>query len=54
MSEIYMWGVAGSFLVLGAKYNAVLVIQGVVVAFGLSILVRGVLGTAEARKPGAE
>ncbi len=41
--EVYLWGVAISFAALGFTYNAVLVLQGVVVSFGLSIAVRGLL-----------
>lgn len=39
--EIYMWGVAVSFAAFGFSYNALLVWQGVLVSFGLSIVVRG-------------
>lgn len=42
-SEIYMWGVAVSFAVLGMRYNAMLILQGVLVSLGLSIVVRGLL-----------
>ena len=41
LSEIYMWGTAVSLAVLGWQYNAVLVLQGILVSLGLSILVRG-------------
>ncbi len=40
LGEIYMWGVAVSFAVLGWQYDAVLLIKGVVVAFGVSLVAR--------------
>ena len=43
-SEIYMWGTAVSFAVFGWTYNPVLILQGVLVSFGLAIVVRGLLG----------
>ncbi len=39
--EVYMWGVAASFAAFGFTYNALLIGQGVLVSFGLSIVVRG-------------
>ena len=48
-SEIYMWGTAVTFAVFGSTYNAVLILQGVMVSFGVSIVVRGLLTKAEAR-----
>lgn len=47
-NEIYMWGTAISFAVFGSTYNAFLILQGVMVSFGLSIVVRGLMGKAEA------
>ena len=41
--EIYMWGVAITFVALGANYNATLILQGLLVSLGLSIVVRGLL-----------
>jgi protein-S-isoprenylcysteine O-methyltransferase Ste14 len=41
-SEIYMWGVAGSFAVLGWQYNALLLERCVLVWLGVSMLVRAV------------
>lgn len=38
--EIYMWGTAVSFAAFGFSYNPILVIQGVLVSFGLSIVIR--------------
>jgi protein-S-isoprenylcysteine O-methyltransferase Ste14 len=40
MGEIYMWGVVVSFLAFGWKYNSFLIIQGVVVSLGLSLVAR--------------
>jgi hypothetical protein len=41
-----MWGVVVSFAVLGWRYNAVLILQGVLVSLGLSIIVRAFLPKA--------
>ena len=38
--EIYMWGVALSFAIFGWSYNAWLLIQCVLVSFGVSIVLR--------------
>jgi Phospholipid methyltransferase len=43
MSEIYFWGVVVSFAVLGWRYNAQLIVQGVIVSLGLSVVVRAFL-----------
>ena len=40
-AEIFMWGVAGSFAVLGWRYDAHLLIQCVLVWLGASLVVRG-------------
>ena len=40
LAEIYMWGVAGSFAVLGWRYNAFLLTKCVVVSLGVSIVAR--------------
>jgi len=40
MGEIYVWGVAFSFLALGWKYNSMLIIQGVVISWGVSLVAR--------------
>ena len=42
LGEIYMWGVAASFAVAGWWYNSILLIQCVVVSFGVSLLARAV------------
>ncbi len=43
LSEIYMWGAAFSFAAFGRTYNALLIMQGLVISFGISIVVRGLL-----------
>lgn len=43
LSEIYMWGVVISFAALGWMYNAVLILQGVLVSVGVSLVVRALL-----------
>ena len=40
LGEVYFWGVAIAFASVGMRYNALLVIQGVVVAFGASLVAR--------------
>ena len=40
LGEIYMWGVVLSFLAFGWKYNSFLIIQGVVVSLGVSLVAR--------------
>lgn len=46
LGEIYFWGVALSFAVLGWKYNAVLLIQCVIVFLGVSVIVRALMPKA--------
>jgi hypothetical protein len=43
LSEIYMWGVFISFVVLGWRYNSVLIIKGVLISLGVSLIVRAFL-----------
>jgi protein-S-isoprenylcysteine O-methyltransferase Ste14 len=40
VGEIYMWGVVFSFAALGWRYNSVLIIQGVLVSLGISLVAR--------------
>jgi protein-S-isoprenylcysteine O-methyltransferase Ste14 len=40
LREIYFWGVAVAFASVGMRYNALLVIQGVVVALGVAMVAR--------------
>jgi protein-S-isoprenylcysteine O-methyltransferase Ste14 len=46
MAEIFMWGVAISFAVLGWRYDAHLLIQCVLVSLGASLVVKGLGGRA--------
>ena len=39
-SEIYVWGVVVSFVAFGWRYNSLLIIQGVVVSLGVSLVAR--------------
>jgi protein-S-isoprenylcysteine O-methyltransferase Ste14 len=41
--EIFQWGAAFSFLVVGWQYNAVLLLKCVLVSLGVSIVMRGLL-----------
>jgi protein-S-isoprenylcysteine O-methyltransferase Ste14 len=43
LGEIYMWGVAVSFAILGWRYNSILIIKGVLVSLGISLIVRAFL-----------
>jgi hypothetical protein len=43
LSEIYMWGVFVSFATLGWRYNSVLIIKGVLISLGISLIVRAFL-----------
>ncbi len=40
LGELYMWGVVVSFLLFGWRYNSFLIMQGVVVSLGLSLVAR--------------
>jgi protein-S-isoprenylcysteine O-methyltransferase Ste14 len=40
LGEIYMWGAFLSFAALGWRYNAMLIIQGILISLGISIVVR--------------
>jgi protein-S-isoprenylcysteine O-methyltransferase Ste14 len=48
VGEIYMWGVAGSFAVLGWRYNAFLLTKCVVISLGVSLVARAFPLSAEA------
>jgi len=41
--EIYMWGVFLSFAVLGWRYNSVLIVKGVVISLGVSLIARALI-----------
>ena len=49
LGEIYMWGVALSFAMAGWRYNAFLIIQGVIVSFGLGLVTRAFIPKTTAR-----
>lgn len=49
--EIYMWGAAVSFAVLGWHYNAQLIVQGLLVSFGLSLIVRATARPEASTRP---
>ena len=49
LGESYMIVAAAAFCLLGWRYNAVLLIQGVLVAFGLSLVLRAFTGGIPAR-----
>lgn len=43
LSEIYMWGVAITFLTVGWRYNTLLITQGVLISLGLLLIMRAAL-----------
>lgn len=43
LSEVYMWGVFAAFVSVGYRYNAFLIIRGVLIALGASLIVRALL-----------
>ena len=43
LAEIYVWGMAGTYAALAWRYNTMLLLQGVLVSFGLSLVVRALL-----------
>ena len=49
LGEIYMWGVALSFAMAGWRYNAFLILQGVIVSFGLGLITRAFIPKTTAR-----
>jgi protein-S-isoprenylcysteine O-methyltransferase Ste14 len=51
VGESYYWGVAISFLALGWRYNSLLIIQGVVVSFGISIVARAFIRKPPVARP---
>jgi protein-S-isoprenylcysteine O-methyltransferase Ste14 len=50
LAEVAMWGVAGSFAVLGWQYNANLLLRCVLISLGASLVVRGL---AKQQRPAA-
>ncbi len=47
-SEIYMWGVVFTFAVLGWRYNSILLIKGILVSLGVSLIARAFLPAPKA------
>lgn len=45
LAEIFMWGTAASFAVLGWRYDADILLRAVLVWFGVSLIVRAVRGS---------
>jgi hypothetical protein len=43
LAEIYMWGAFVSFATLGWRYNSVLIIKGVLISLGISLIIRAFL-----------
>lgn len=43
LAEIYFWGVAISYVALASRYNATLLVQGVLISFGVGLVVRGLM-----------
>ena len=43
LGEIYMWGVVLTFAVLGWRYNSILLIKGVLISLGISLIARAFL-----------
>jgi protein-S-isoprenylcysteine O-methyltransferase Ste14 len=48
LGELYMWGVVIAFASVGWRYNSFLIIQGVVVALGISLIARAFIPTRQA------
>ena len=48
LGELYMWGVVVSFLLFGWRYNSFLIMQGVVVSLGLSLVARAFVAKPKA------
>ena len=44
VAEVYMWGSAAGFAVLGWRYDANLLLQCVLVSLGVALVVKGVVG----------
>ena len=53
LTEIYMWGVVVTFALMGYRYNAFLIIQGVLISLGVSLIARAFVA-APGDKPKAK
>jgi protein-S-isoprenylcysteine O-methyltransferase Ste14 len=40
LGEVYMWGVVATFAIFGWRYNSMLLVKGVLISFGLSLIIR--------------
>jgi protein-S-isoprenylcysteine O-methyltransferase Ste14 len=47
--EIYMWGVVVTFAILGWRYNSILIIKGILISLGVSLIARAFLPKPEAK-----
>ena len=43
LGEMYMWGVVITFAVFGRRYNSTLLIKGILISLGLSLIIRACL-----------
>jgi len=43
LSEIYMWGVVITYIAFAGRYNAMILVQGILISLGISIIIRGAL-----------
>jgi protein-S-isoprenylcysteine O-methyltransferase Ste14 len=49
LGEIYFWGVAIAFLAVGWRYNSFLIIQGILVSLGVSLVARAFIPSIKNR-----
>lgn len=45
-SEIYMWGVAITYIAFASRYDATILVQGILISLGVAILARGAMRPA--------
>lgn len=43
LNEIYMWGVAITYIAFASRYNATILEQGILISLGIGIVARGIL-----------
>jgi protein-S-isoprenylcysteine O-methyltransferase Ste14 len=43
LGEIYMWGVVVTFAICGWRYNSILLIRGLLISLGISLIVRAIM-----------
>jgi protein-S-isoprenylcysteine O-methyltransferase Ste14 len=51
LGEIYFWGVVASFAIVGWRYNALLIGQGILISLGVSLVVRALIPKDIPRQP---